>query len=103
MDAIVRPQDQRARVSIEASDFSCEGTVHLAGVRLSDVMNEKYPFLAVIDAVVVHRLPGTAEKRLLKYDTILIRKGEIKYLVPIDTPVAEPRTPSGLLAVQSPD
>jgi hypothetical protein len=103
MDAIARPQDQRARVSIEASDFSCEGTVHLSGIRLSDVMNEKYPFLPVIDAIVVHRLPGTAEKRLLKYDTILIRKGEIKYVVPIDTPVPEPRTPSGLLAVQSPD
>jgi hypothetical protein len=103
MDAISRPQDQRTRVSIEASDFSCEGTVHLSGIRLSDVMNEKYPFLAVIDAVVVHRLPGTAEKRLLKYETILIRKGEIKYVVPIDTLVAEPKSPSGLLAVQSPD
>jgi hypothetical protein len=102
MDAVASPTDRRVRVSIEASDFSCEGIVHLAGIRLSDVMNEKAPFLPVIDAVIVHQVPGTAEKRLARYDTILIRKGEIKYIIPMDERPTEPGSGSGLLAVQSP-
>ncbi len=84
MDAIARHTDNRLRVSIEASDFSCEGLIHLSGIRLSDVMNEKNPFLVLINAVVLHRLPGTAEKRIAQYNTLILRKGEIKYIVPLD-------------------
>jgi hypothetical protein len=100
MDAIARNYDNRVRVSIEASDFSCEGLVHLAGIRLSDILNEKNPFLAIVDAVVVHRLPGTSEKRLAHYETMMIRKGDIKYVVPIDEVPLERRSTSELLAVQ---
>jgi Family of unknown function (DUF6812) len=102
MDAIARPTDSRVRVSIEASDFSCEGIVHLAGVRLSDVMNEKSPFLPVVDAVISHQVPGTAETRVAKYATIMIRKGEIKYIVPMDEQPTVAGSATGLLAVQSP-
>src|SRR4030042_6983228 len=98
MDAIARPTDRRLRVSIEASDFSCEGVVHLAGIRLSDVMNEKSQFLAVVDAVIVHQVQGTAEKRVAKYATIMIRKGEIKYIVPLDEQPTGPGSATGLLA-----
>jgi hypothetical protein len=89
MDAIARHTDNRLPVSIEASDFSCEGLIHLGGIRLSDMMNEKNPFLVIINAVVLHRLPGTAEKRIAQYTTLILRKGEIKYIVPIEE---RPRT-----------
>lgn len=84
MEAYAHPQDRRVRVSIEASDFSCEGFVHLPGIRLSDVMNEKNEFLVVVDAEVLHELKGTAEPRVTRYDTIFVRKGEIKYVFPLD-------------------
>jgi hypothetical protein len=84
MEAHSFPEDRRARVTIEASDFTCEGLVHLPGIRLSDVLNEKNDFLVVVNAVVVRRQVGTAEQRPVEYDTLLLRKGEIKFIVPLD-------------------
>jgi hypothetical protein len=84
MDAYNDSDDRKVRVSIEASDFTCEGMVHLPGIRLSDVMNEKNAFLVVVDAVVLHKRLGTAEQRPVQYATLFIRKGEIKYVVPLD-------------------
>jgi Family of unknown function (DUF6812) len=83
MDAINQSEDRRVRVTIEASDFSCEGFVHLPGMRLSDLMNEKTTFVVLLDAVVLHRLAGTAEQRPSRHQTIILRKGEIKYVVPM--------------------
>ena len=83
MDAITDAGDRRVRVSIEASDFSCEGNIHLPGIRLSDLMNEERAFVVVLDAVVLHKLTGTAEQRPSSHKTIILRKGEIKYVVPI--------------------
>ena len=88
MDAYVHPEDRRVRVSIEASDFSCEGTVHLPGIRLSDVMNEATRFLILVDAVVVSKrlstAPGAAEPTPARYKTLILRKDQIMYVVPMD-------------------
>jgi hypothetical protein len=84
MEAHSFPEDRRVRVNIEAGDFTCEGLVHLPGIRLSDVLNEKNDFLVVVDAVVLHRRVGTVEQQPKEYDTLLLRKGEIKYVVPLD-------------------
>jgi hypothetical protein len=84
MDAYAHPEDRRVPVSIEADDFTCEGLVHLPGIRLSDVMNESSRFLIVVDALVLHRKIGTAEQTPARYKTVFVRKDEIKYVVPMD-------------------
>ncbi len=84
MEAYSHSEDRRVRVSIEASDFTAEGLIHLPGIRLSDVMNEKDPFLIVVNAVVLHKRLGSAEQRPTEYETLFVRKGEIKYVVPVD-------------------
>ena len=84
MDAYNQPEDRKARVSIEASDFTCEGLVHLPGIRLSDLINEKSTFLIVVNATVYHKKLGSAEQKAVEYETLFIRKGEIKYVVPLD-------------------
>ncbi len=84
MDQYAHPEDRRVSVSIEASDFSCEGLVHLPGIRLSDVMNETARFLVLVDAVVLRKRVGTAEQSPMRYKTLLVRKDEIKFIVPVD-------------------
>jgi Family of unknown function (DUF6812) len=84
MDSFAHPDDRRTPVSIEANDFSCEGLVHLPGIRLSDVMNESSRFLVLVDAVVLRKRVGTAEQTPMRYKTIFVRKDEIKYVVPMD-------------------
>ena len=83
MEAYAHPDDRKVRVSIEASDFTCEGIVHLPGIRLSDVMNESHPFLVVVNATVLHKQPGCSGQPV-ECETLFIRKGEIKYVVPVD-------------------
>jgi hypothetical protein len=51
---------------------------------LSDVLNEKDTFLVLVNAVVLHKRLGGAEQRPTEYETLFIRKGEIKYMVPVD-------------------
>ena len=85
MDAYAHPDDRRVAVSIEASDFSCEGLVNLPGIRLSDVMNEPARFLVLVDAVVLRKRVGTAEQTPMRYKTLFVRKDEIKFVVPMDT------------------
>jgi hypothetical protein len=84
MDAYAHPEDRRVPICIEADDFTCEGLVHLPGIRLSDVMNEGSRFLTVVDAVVLRKRIGTAEQTPARYKTVFVRKDEIKYVVPMD-------------------
>jgi hypothetical protein len=53
-------------------------------MRLSDVMNEQEPFLVVVDAVLHHKGVDPAEQGPVEYGTLFLRKGEIKYVVPLD-------------------
>ena len=82
MEAYSRTDDRKVRVGIEAADFSCEGLVHLPGMRLSDVMNEKNDFLVVVNAVVTRKKSGKLHRT--EYATLLVRKGEIEFVVPLD-------------------
>ena len=86
MEAYSHRGEQKVRVSIEAGDFTCEGVVHLPGMRLSDVMNEQEPFLVVVDAVVRGKGGDPAEQSPVEYGTLFLRKGEIKYVVPLEDP-----------------
>ena len=83
--------DRKVNVNIEASDFTCEGLVHLPGIRLSDLMNEKNEFLVVVNARVIHRTPGSAEQRPVEYAIVFVRKGEIKYVVPLEEELPDRR------------
>ena len=84
MDAYAQPEDRRVRVVIEAADYTCEGLVHLPGIRLSDVMNEKNQFLVVVEAVLHNRRPSGAEEPPEQVGTIFVNKNDIKYIVPKD-------------------
>ena len=84
MDAYNQPEDRKARVRIEASDFTCEGLVHLPGIRLSDLLNEKNSFLIVVSATVLYKKLGSAVPKPVDYETLFIHKGEIKYVIPLD-------------------
>lgn len=84
MDAYSHPEDRKVRVALEAGGFSCEGTVHLPGIRLSDVMNEKNEFLVVVQATLFRKGEGRSEQNPVEYQTLFVRKGEIKYVVPLD-------------------
>jgi len=87
MDPYSHPEDRKVRVSIEATDYRCEGFVHLPGIRLSDVMNDKNQFLVVVKAVLRKKVGGE-DRQSVELDTILINKNDIKFLLPRD----EPRT-----------
>ncbi len=85
MESYSRQEDRRVRVHVEASDFMCDGLVHLPGIRLSDVMNEKNEFLIVVDAIVTPLHPTAPDHPPQRYDTMFVRKGEIKYVVPLES------------------
>jgi hypothetical protein len=92
MDMVVNAygQDFIARLEIVAAGFTCEGHVHLPvkmpgrKMRMSDLINEPNEFLVVTNATVVSRVHGTNEQRSAHYETIFLRKGEIKYVVPLE-------------------
>jgi|WetSurMetagenome_2_1015567.scaffolds.fasta_scaffold709921_2 hypothetical protein len=83
METYAQPEDRKVRVIIEATDFGCDGLVHLPGIRLSDLMNEKSQFLVVVSAVLRLRAGGV-EQSPVEMGTIFINKNDIKYIVPID-------------------
>ncbi len=84
MDSIFHQEDRKVRVHIEAGGYSCEGLVHLPGIRLSDVLNERNPFLVLVQATVTHEKPGEAASEPLELGTIFINKSDIKYMIPVD-------------------
>ena len=77
-----------ARVSVRAKDFTCEGDVHVAPKaggyrsRVSDLLNENPRFLALTDVSVEQRSSNAAAEPA-HYDLILLRKDEIKFVVPL--------------------
>jgi hypothetical protein len=84
METFSHPEDRKVRVVIEATDYTCEGLVHLPGIRLSDVMNEKNQFLVVVEAVLRSRRPSGVETQPADVGTVFINKNDIKYIVPKD-------------------
>jgi hypothetical protein len=76
------------RVSVQAADFTCEGNVHVAvragsyRGRVSDVLNESPRFLALTEVSLEHTSADAAVKPV-HYHVILLRKDEIKFVVPL--------------------
>jgi len=77
-----------ARVHVRATDFSCEGNLHLepkAGgglSRTSDMLNEGGRFLALTDVLLYEADAASAEPQHFK--VMLLRRDEIKFVVWLD-------------------
>lgn len=82
VESYSQPEDRKVRVVIEAADYTCEGLVHLPGIRLSDVMNEKNQFLVVVEAEMRRKRPSGADQPPVEVGTIFINKDDIKYILP---------------------
>jgi len=78
------------RVSVRAGDFTCEGSLQLPPrggykSRVHDLLNdESVRFLALSDVLMHEATPAGAQEEPLEYDVILLRKDEIKYVIPLD-------------------
>lgn len=76
------------RISVHARDFSCEGDIILPRPggykgRVHDVLNGSEQFIALTD--VSMRGEGTSSvDDPVYYDVVLLRKDEIKYVIPLD-------------------
>jgi hypothetical protein len=71
-----------ARVTVQTQDSLIEGRIHLGYKgRVSDLLNEEARFLILVDAVVKPRGEGEEAEH---YDTLILRKGEIKHVIPFD-------------------
>ncbi len=75
-----------AHVTVQARHFWCEGDVVLpAGAykgRVNDVLNGNEEFIAMTDVTMYQE--GSLSDEPMKYRVLLVRKGEIEYLVPLD-------------------
>jgi hypothetical protein len=85
----MEPGERSVRVSVQARDFRCEGdiVVPTGGYRgrVLDLLNGDTPFLALTD-VLLCRAGEEATDEDVPYDVLLLRKGEIEFVVPVDDP-----------------
>ena len=79
-----------ARVSAYTNDFRAEGCLNVgprAGGhkgRVSDVLNDGAGFLVLTDVTIHEGSSGEGTKEPMHYETVILRKGEIKFLIPFD-------------------
>lgn len=76
------------RVNVQARDFWCEGDIIVPRPngyksRVIDLLNGNTAFLALTDVLVHRASEGDAEDPV-PYDVLLLRKGEIEFVVPLD-------------------
>jgi hypothetical protein len=75
-------------VIVEAEGLSLEGSIHVKTggyrTRVSDLLNEEPPFLAITDVRIGRLCPETGQLETEQYDTIILRKDLIKYVIPLD-------------------
>ena len=83
----MEPRERSVRVSVQAKNFRYEGDVVVPTggyrSRLLDLMNSNTEFLALTDVLVRRAGEGLAGGPV-SYDVLLIRKGEIEFVVPLD-------------------
>jgi hypothetical protein len=78
-----------ARVRVQATDFTCEASVHVAVTfsgyrsRVSDLLNENPRFLALTDVSLEQTSTGGAAQPA-HHDVMLLRKDEIKFVIPLE-------------------
>ncbi|MBP1779075.1 MAG: hypothetical protein H6Q86_5086 [candidate division NC10 bacterium] len=75
------------RVTVQARTFRCEASVIVpAGGyrgRVIDLLNTDTQFLALTDVRLFHGGEG-AEEDPVRHDVLLLRKGEIEFVIPLD-------------------
>jgi hypothetical protein len=77
-----------ARVSAYMGDFRLEGLLHVgtgAGGqkgRVSDALNHGTEFVALTDVVI--RETGFVAEEPERHDIVILRKGEIRFVVPLE-------------------
>ena len=80
-------RERTVRVSVQAKNFRYEGDVVVPTggyrSRLLDLMNANTEFLALTD-VLVRRAGEKLAGDPVSYDVLLVRKGEIEFVVPLD-------------------
>ncbi len=80
-------RERTVRVSVQAKNFRYEGDVVVPTggyrSRLLDLMNTNTKFLALTDVLVRRAGDGLAGDPV-SYDVLLIRKGEIEFVVPLN-------------------
>lgn len=77
-----------ARVSVQTREFWCEGDIILPRPggykgRINDVLNNSEQFVALTD-VTVYRERDEEGDDPVTYQVLLIRKGAIEFVVPLD-------------------
>jgi hypothetical protein len=76
------------QVVVETEGFTCEGLVHVKTggyrTRVSDLLNEEPPFLAMTDVTLRRSEPNDNRPELEHHETIVLRKSLIKYVIPLD-------------------
>ncbi len=79
---------QTAPVRIIAKEFWCEGLVALPhpgsyNGRVLDIVNTNKDFVALTDVLLWNK-GQNAEEDPVRYEVLLVRKGEIQYIVPLE-------------------
>lgn len=76
------------QVVVETDGFTCEGSVHVktGGYRnrVSDLLNEDPPFIALTDVTLRRPHPQDGQAEIEHHNTIVLRKSLIKYVIPLD-------------------
>jgi hypothetical protein len=87
---VVDVSSQTARVSVYIDDFRLEGCLHVgtgAGGqkgRVSDALNDESGFVALTD-VTIHETGFSGDtKEPWHCELLILRKGEIKFVIPLD-------------------
>jgi Family of unknown function (DUF6812) len=79
--------EHSVRVTVHAKGFWCEASVSLpkGGYRgrVNDLLNSDTQFLALTD-VLLYREGEESTEEPVSYDVLLVRKGEIEFVVPLD-------------------
>ncbi len=79
-----------ARVRIHTDEFVIEGLLHLGAKaggykgRVSDILNEESGFLVLTDVSMYEVDSDEDRVEPMRHDTLVLRKGEIKFLIPFD-------------------
>jgi hypothetical protein len=83
----MEPRERSVRVSVQATNFRCDGDVVVPTggyrSRLLDLMNADTEFLALTD-VLLRMVDEGASEDPARYDVLLIRKGGIEFVVPLE-------------------
>jgi hypothetical protein len=84
----MEPGQHTVRISVQARGFWCEGDIIVPRPggykgRVHDVLNSSEEFIALTDVTLSRDGEGAGDQAV-SYDVLLLRKGEIQFIVPLD-------------------